>query len=848
MILTMAKFKLLEIELSGFNRFKLTGTKYLKVSFTNPLQLILGTNGSGKSSFIEEASLLPADSSSFETGGYKRVTAEMDGMYYQCFSDFTSGSGKHNLYVYPQDPRVSTAGQEDLNPGKTQTVHREVVKNLFGITPAIHKLLTSRLSFCSLDAAKRKDWITEMSSQDYTYALELFNRLKAKLRDCTGALRLARKKLAAEIQAAPSAEELSELECRVSFLKRAVSNVLVAKTNQEGSGVSELEKKIARLKIAISNEGGLVEASMGRLLRLCDEHGFEVYTLANLKEELQGSIASTQALLSVSTQEFNQLRAQAERSGGSSLVDIEKLGSELKTLSEEAIGLKEKLIEYFDCNASYSQISSGINHIDRTTLSVLERMSSFKKQKLVHETTAGRTEALSKARAHASSRRESLERLNSDLQMLEHYKSHDETVCPQCQHRWIKGFDGAQYEKVKKAIPLIAERLKINEREIELLESEQSLVDTHFEDLQFFNNTRMALEPLDAYFALVQAGDYDYAKALRHFQKMQTLTASLKRHEELSAQIKDISHQLEIAQKADLKERERVLAQMAEREKEVQRLTISLHTLQTRLSGVRNVENTLAAITNASAKLQNALGELKHLESYARVHFQNKLLDELLGEFEQSLLDAERSLSQARGRAERIANYQSDIESLQADEKNYQVLCEQLSPTKGLIAESMLGSIHSLTEHINEFIATIWNYEFQIMPCSISSDDKVELDYIFPIKIKDNPPESDISKASNAQKEIINLAFRTAVMASFGLEDYPIFLDEFGSGFDTKHRRSMMDAIRDLSQSRDGQQVFIINHYTESYASLSNAEILALCTENIVIPPGSVFNRHAIFA
>jgi hypothetical protein len=93
-------------------------------------------------------------------------------------------------------------------------------------------------------------------------------------------------------------------------------------------------------------------------------------------------------------------------------------------------------------------------------------------------------------------------------------------------------------------------------------------------------------------------------------------------------------------------------------------------------------------------------------------------------------------------------------------------------------------------------------------------------------------------------KEVIDLAFKVVSMAFLNIQDYPIFLDEFGRSFDKSHRDKAYLLIQDIINNTNFSQIFIINHYEHSYGCIKNSDILVLCPNNITIPNDSVFNQH----
>ena len=60
---------------------------------------------------------------------------------------------------------------EELNPGKTVTVYKELCKQYFNITQEVHDLMTGYVNFHEMATNDRRNWFTRISDSDYTFAL-----------------------------------------------------------------------------------------------------------------------------------------------------------------------------------------------------------------------------------------------------------------------------------------------------------------------------------------------------------------------------------------------------------------------------------------------------------------------------------------------------------------------------------------------------------------------------------------------------------------------------------------------------------------------------------------------------
>ena len=63
--------KYTKLILSGYKRLAIKSIHYFEINPTSTVQLILGTNGSGKSSLISELSPLPGNGADFTKDGFK---------------------------------------------------------------------------------------------------------------------------------------------------------------------------------------------------------------------------------------------------------------------------------------------------------------------------------------------------------------------------------------------------------------------------------------------------------------------------------------------------------------------------------------------------------------------------------------------------------------------------------------------------------------------------------------------------------------------------------------------------------------------------------------------------------
>lgn len=112
-------------------RFYLRGIETLEINPSTKTQIILGTNGSGKSSLLRIGfTVMPPVAKDFvkDAGGYKILHCVGNGHEYELRTMFTGKSPEHWFIV----------DGENLNEGFTGSTQKELIKQHFGMTQDIH--------------------------------------------------------------------------------------------------------------------------------------------------------------------------------------------------------------------------------------------------------------------------------------------------------------------------------------------------------------------------------------------------------------------------------------------------------------------------------------------------------------------------------------------------------------------------------------------------------------------------------------------------------------------------------------------------------------------------------------
>jgi energy-coupling factor transporter ATP-binding protein EcfA2 len=829
--------KILSIELYLYKRLFLNQTEFFRLTATESIQLILGTNGSGKSSILQELTPLPANHQDFLSDGYKTITIEHNGNEYILKSVFI-GAQKHYFLK----------NGEELNAGNTVTVQRDLVRQEFNITPEIHALMISEEGFHRMSSADRRYWFTKLSDVDYTYAISLYLKLKDKYRDVSGALKIAKKRLVTESSAMISKDDQDKIQNEVSRLYEFLNHLI------------ELRKPIEKPIDNLAQRSRIIEQDLIKLsqsifkkkLTLKDINEFDSLDAMTARVvTYQNSSEVEKVLINNYITDFNKLDEISKQMKLTEDTNILGLVNKIKDLQSNINELysKQKLKLHIE---DYDTASTAFDTVYDILNTVFISLPVNKEKKYSKQNLIEITEFILKYKDKINKYTSDLNKLHSQKDSQEHQRDHDKLECPKCQHKWSRGYDEHVYQSICLKIEQLQEEL--DEASIVLTEKEILLTEIkeYFLIYRDFTNTIQhwpVLKPLwDYIFNTSDVMDQprNILNVIEMFKYDLTLgseQAKLMKEVEKNNQLISICENTTLEDISDISERidnlEKLINTSTEKtsfyNKEINKL----------LSYKKDIEFILDVETKIKILLdEHDVNATNQKETYRRTAF-----NDVVKAVQYNLSQKEQILSEIKIQKALIKDLENQIEVMETDSESYKLLVKELSPTDGLIAQGLLGFIKIFVKQMNNFIKKIWMYPLEIIPCGITDNVSVELDYKFPLMVQTKANiVSDVSKGSSAMRRIVDLAFKIVSMKYLGLSDFPIILDEPASGMDNEHKISSMTAIKNLMETQDFTQLFLVSHDHAQYGSLTNAEICIMCSNNIVPPAGSVFNRHVIMS
>lgn len=809
------------------------GITSIEINPKHKLQMVLGTNGSGKSTMLKELSPLASNHKHYEGGG-KYGTLTHRGSTYEYSSDFTTSK---NIYTLKRDGEV-------IYSGHVASAYNEAVEEHLGITQEIHDICSGVKKFTAMDPPKRRALLTKLSPVDFSYPLAYYKRLTDTHLAVSGSIKRAVLRLQQEKDKLIDDNEADRIRIDIDRLK-ASKDAMLKEWSPLAKTVEDCLRDLNSVDTAVVS---LSERYRNSIRVFANTQGF------TSEEAIRQAIAASQGHLTFHERSSEQIYDKVQENEGKlaqarilASNDIDELDRRIWTLGNE-IRSKEASLTirgYEDPVAARKALENIYNELHLT----ISKMPVDEENLITLEALNLKEE--NKARILMDNRllEKRVSHLNDVISSYEHRVKEGATTCPKCDHKWIPGVNESHYNLAKEELVVLSNTLSANNEMVSRLEATAALFREHLTVYKYFfmivNSNLDVLRPLwDA----IATDNFYKRKPTNAILTLQAAKEDLENEVaifRLSQELKEAQALQELARKNSGLNLEALTAENAalseqlhihQKQAYFQKLEIQRH--QTFLN---------EWLFQANAEIQFSALMEGRTEILSKAEEANKriLINELLSNIDLEISGKERLLSQIENQKAIVKAIEVDISDNQALEVLLKRSIDYLSPKEGLIAKGLTGFINHFNSQVNGIIEKVWLYPLAVKPVKITEENGVDLDYKFPFTVEGRDAGLNIADGSGAQTEIFDLAYMLLTMIHSGLEDYPVFLDEFSIKMDYAHRRAAMKLVTELLTTSNFSQVFMISHYESSYGSLDNADVTVLCAENIEIPMEIAVNTNA---
>lgn len=827
--------KIERIVLTGYRRFRLRQIKKLDYHPAKKTQIILGSNGSGKSSLIEELSPLPINTKDYEIGGGKEIWISHQGRNYYLASLVTEDG---NRFHFEQDG-------ENLNQGFNITGYRTLVKEHFNYTKEIHQVLTGKVTFHGMSVNDRRNWFMSLSDTNYDYAIRYFKRLKDRIRGLQGALDRSQERHTQEIEKQLTPEKEIQLKELVSEQKKQLTDLLDHKPPRK------TDQNYTRYFQSFDEK---IQMHTDRLDAFLKQH--EAIGIPKTLESIQGLRNGLSEDLSVSRTKLNAKLEQIAKIQ-KQLTEIDGIGqhnlkSVLADIEEHQTKIKQAtfslLSDLTDAFHDPSEALQALNGINDHLLDLGERFQALS----VRQCNRDDYKQLTLRYQSLNLRhRELTEKLNAEIVKVKEHevkKAADQVECPQCKTTWVPNYDAkahavcsfnvdAYQTELDKLTPII-------KSDYDTLQQMELIFSLHDE----FSILTSRYPSLNAYWSslaqekLFELNPEKIASSLNKIRIHLNSAVQITQSQIVLSEREKLRKLIESYSQADKDKLDKLLEEENESvayiQKDIKRCSAELNSIDSDIV----LKNSIYALYHEYSKL---VSQRKEAGKEAILENICQAMEETIYHLRLQLSESERRLSQSDLHRSLIQTLHVEITHLKREITLLKLAEEELSPTSGLIARGMTSFINSFVDVVNEEIERVWLYPLEVCPIDLEGEDLLDLDYKFAVMMNGEKTSGDIADTSSGMKEIINLAFVIASMQFLGLTDYPIFLDEFAVKMDAAHRSSAYRVIEQLIASTQFSQLFLISHYENGYSNLNEADVTVLCASNVVIPTHLTVNNVA---
>lgn len=828
-------YKVEKIILSGYKRLKLGHINHIEIDFNTRDQLIIGTNGSGKSSLFFELSALPPDRTQYEKDGRKEIHINKDGKKIVAVSTFN-----------PKPFHSFKVDGEEMNESGLITIQNELALKYTGVTQEIHDLLTGKILFTSMKSDVRRQWFTRLSDSNIEYLINLYVKFKEELSVISGGLKLAKRKLVSETSKTIKEDELKSIRKDVESLYQLIE-YLVERRIPVDTNLNDLKTERSRLLDYVKN----LTDSVVKAFKFIGRVEFNPLTI----EDELNSINTDIKVCKIRESEFFEKHKEQteifEILERTKLESVAKLSSDIESGRSTITKLKEN--KTFSKNIHYNpeEAIKTINSIFSDIQEITTNIEANPNKSVFNRTTL---ELLVNKINNSDNIIKELLLKRDKLQILyDHRKDHSgegSLTCPKCEYTWTRGMSAEDIANIEKVMKEVHIEIETSSAAHKLLLEERERFKTYSEYIKCFRSIVSHTEIISDFWNKISEDNlFDQSPKV-----ISTLLVNYR--EDLYIDIEIRKNEFEIKEKLKLLE---LTTENKDKDYEtvkrgLEELNNKIHENNVKLSLAYSKHEELTKLNNAVVLLESRKKTIEetiiNLNTNTANVFENQrreAFNAILRDLQSILASKERILHESNNQVNMIKDLENEIGELTEKEKALKIGLKLLSPTEGLIAKGLYGFMQVFIKNMNAIISKIWSYPFIIKPCNTGQEGNIDLSYKFPMIVNGvEGDHKDVSEGSSAMLEVVDLAFRICALKALKMGDSPLFLDEFGKTMDSVHRRATTNLINALMDEDSFSQMFLISHDVAQYGALSNCNICVLDDNNIIIPPNVEYNKHVV--
>lgn len=821
-----------EIELVKFFGMWLNNIDRFQMTVTAASTVILGRNGCGKSKLMANMHPMAINKNDFDDGGFKRYKFTFNQVVYQTKSYRVKSGVKNDL--------INLTTGEVIHEGANSQVHNETIMRLMGYDKELHSLLTGSDILTNMRGPDRKRWFSRLSESDLSYALKFYQRAREHLRDITGSINTTKDEIGElQVRIVNSEEDYQALGIRLNELRDEITvideeiKLCNANTSVSVRTLDEVDSKLNAINRAILSTQHFIPKSIANFNE--NENNIRI-TTAQVKYE--------QVML-----EIEEIATKLEHAKKLENIDLNlvvKRRDELLAIKADVIAAQGSLASMIDLDRS---VVSGAKTIYANILTdlvnIMNELTGDHDFKRLGENLQIKMKVGGELTENINKARHELAVLDGRLKHI--HETHD-VDCTKCGYTFKPGVKDDEETTLRSRrvelegfIQSATNNMNALAQEIKQMQWLSS-VQANANDIIRYTSGNPAWKKFfeflvqnDAFVgkgAVLTSAVNEFGREIDLAMELVNVTDKLEKVATDYAVIKASQHEDSSVLEPRLNELNRLAGEYQDIIRNC-RAEQELYTAtNARMAKLDELESQLEACLNERSDVSVTLIENIRLE----------LLNEQRNEQWGFLVTVNQRFTQMDEERKKLNDLTARLKDLELRQVAANKIVTAMSPEEGILAQHLYQCITKITDLMTAYINRIWGYEMKIMACDVEDGD---LDYRFPFWNGDQAKMSpDVREASRGQREVFDFVFMLTVYRAMGLEGFPLFLDELGSGFDEGHRPKMVNFLKSLIDSGMHSQIFMVSHDAGTHFQLTHADVVVIDPVGVTLPP--VYNKTVI--
>jgi hypothetical protein len=825
--------------------FRLINKEDFECDFNNAINLIIGKNGTNKSCTLNLLSLYYSSRSLFDTEGSKSIRLSHNNKVFDITSDFYNSSNPHSFKI----------NNIELNHNGSSQVQHSLFETHLQYTSVLDDLLHFRCRFSLMNKSERRSVFFKLNPINLDYVLQLHKVCNEQLKFYKHNLKsLTLRK--GEIEAKFLSQDLlNQYDIKQKSYTDILQNLRLCIVNLDqdlqiiSSHIKETDIKFQYDSIIQSiNEFSFDSIYKYDILTVKDklillQSKYQSDSIFYQEKEKQRSSVYQEL------QKYTNILTTLQNNKDNITIEdqLEHIESQLQNYIQKSILYTHKQFQYssslsikfteFIQSKYYQQLKEYLNtanqypNIKIWNLQTFVKIDSYLTHKIKNQSTIQTT---------INSLQNQIDLIN---QQLKKYDIPENCILDNCSlkiqvssfiqdnlskkesyNKQIQSLQ-FQYEYYNKVIDKISYHHSINQSVYQpLLKLLTVITDEYLINISniiflFFNTSIIDIlktNPL----LLIQYLD-SYCNELMIYDKIISLLSQKEQLLTEQSKLKELSHpSISIIQEFIDNKNDIIL-----------KLNKDLNILQTSLKNLQVLINKRIQYIDKYNILQSLIKDTQYIfnQYFLQEEYNffiklksiiNVYIQEIETKLQQILIIKNEQLSLQDRYNQEIITY---ITQYTIESSEHSVIEQALSPMVGVPHQILKTFINQIIHNANFFITKVWSYNFHLIPLQ----DEDNLDFIFSYVVGDYTV-SDISKASDAQKTMIDFALTLSFITLKNFKEYPLFLDEIDKSFDEYHKTKLFELLEYILEEKLINQLFIVSHHLQFYSGFNTKSIIQL--------------------